>query len=648
MVKREQYTAVWDAGGWISTLLWYGARLMKDVIDGIEVIKGRLKALPSTPGVYRMLGQDGAVLYVGKAKNIGRRVTSYTQPERMVTRIRKMVFETRDLVVVETRTEAEALLLEANLIKSLKPKYNILFRDDASYVSVVITGDETPLIRAHRGAKRKGDDYFGPYPSAQAVYQTLDLMERAFRLRTCSDGVFYHRTRPCLKYDIKRCSGPCVGRIPAADYAQTVNDAKKFLRGERGVVLEALQAQMQAASARMDFEAAAGFRDRIKALSAVSGASSAVTHALADADVFALVVVHGKVAVQGFFYRNGAHVGNQTYFPRMAEDEVAEPSEVMRLFIAQHYAGRAVPPRVCVNVAPADADMLEEALGLSVGRKVAIEVPQRGDKAAIVAQAEHNAKQALARKVSEGANWSAQMAELGAMIGYDLSGEDVTVECYDISNISGKFPVASCVVAGRDGMLKQRYRRYNVKSKDTPDDFGMLREVLGRRVKRGLQEGLPDVFLIDGGKGQLNVLVDVIRDAGLLGAEHCPALCSIAKGEERDKGLEVIWHAVADNDGEVTLRTLPVAFNSPLKFVLQQIRDEAHRFAITFHRAKRSKGQTRSKLDAIGGIGPKRKKALLLHFGSPAAVEGASVADLCRVEGVSEALAQAIYDALHG
>lgn len=611
------------------------------VTDGLDVLKGRLKTLPTTPGVYRMLGAKGDVLYVGKARNLKNRVTSYTQPERLGGRIRKMVFETRDLIVVETRTEAEALLLEANLIKSLKPRYNIIFRDDASYVSVLITDEETPMVKSHRGARRAKGDYFGPYPNALAVYQTLDLMERAFKLRTCADTVFRHRTRPCLKYDIKRCSAPCVGKISVADYLRTVGEAKRFLKGERKGVLEELQRAMQVYSDAMDFENAAAMRDRIKALSAVGEASSTITHGLAEADVFALVHEGGKLAIQAFYYRNGQHVGNQTYFPRTGEGEEGL-EEALRVFLALHYTQRIPPAHIYCNVLPAETETLAEALGLAVGRKIRIETPHRGDKHEIVERAAENALSALRRKHAETEDWRLHMAEFGAVLQAHAMPE--SVECFDISNISGRFPVASCVVAGPEGLMKNRYRRYRVKTKDTPDDYAMLREVLERRVARGMKEGgLPSVLMVDGGKGQLNVLVGVVREAGLWGRPECPLLVGIAKGEERDKGLETLFLARETEDG-IRWVELPIAHGSALIFMLQRIRDEAHRFAITFHRESRGKALAVSRLDGIPGIGAAKKKALLLHFGSVERVRGASVDELMRVEGIGEELAQLVFD----
>ncbi len=655
--------------------MWQFAGMTDGIADGIDVIKGRLKTISTSPGVYRMLNAKGDVLYVGKARNLKARLTSYTQPERMVVRIRKMVFETRDLVVVETPTETEALLLEANLIRSLKPKYNIIFRDDASYVSVVITDEETPLIRSHRGARKAKGDYFGPYPSASAVYQTLDLMERAFRLRTCPESIFRHRTRPCLKYDIKRCSGPCVGKIGHDDYKRTVKEARQFLRGERDVVLKELQAQMEEYSAQMEYERAGAARDRIKALSAVAGGGSSLSHALAEADVFAIVNEGSKLGVQAFYYRNGQHVGNQMYYPKyeLGEGESLDIGEALRVFLALHYTQRAAVGYVYLNVEPAEKDMLADALSVGAGRKVRLEVPSRGDKKDVVLQAEKNAVSALHRKTVENDGWAKQMEAFGDIL--ELDAPIGRLECYDISNISGRFPVASCVVAGPEGMLKQRYRRYHIKTKSTPDDYAMLREVLTRRVARGMKEmgfdgseepkspdneeaeateglrsvdeargGLPDVLLVDGGKGQLNVLVDVVRELGLLGQPECPALVGIAKGEERDKGLETIWKAGVDGDGNVRLRELPIRYGTDLIFMLQRVRDEAHRFAITFHRESRGKALSVSRLDGIPGVGATKKKALLLHFGSMEGVRGASVQDLAQVKGIGKELGQIIYD----
>jgi excinuclease ABC subunit C len=624
--------------------------------DGLHYLKAELTKLPTAPGVYRMLSDTGAVLYVGKARNIKARVTQYTRALGLPTRIRKMVFETRQLITVQTHTEAEALLLEANLIKSLKPKYNITLRDDSSYVSVVITGDETPLIRSHRGAQRaksKGDAYFGPYPSASSVYQTLDFMERVFKLRTCSDSTFAHRTRPCLKYDLKRCSAPCVNKISPATYAADVAAAKQFLRGERSAVLALLQAQMNTAAATMQYEAAAAARDRIKAISQLTEASGAVTHILPEGDVFALTTQGGKACVQAFYYRNGQHVGNHLFYPTYAAEQESD-AELLRVFLALHYAARPAPSRILCNLEPAESATLAEALTTISGKRVQLETPSRGEKAEIVQRALQNAQTALQRKLSESGNWQAQLAEFAKLLGI----ETITrLECTDISNISGKFAVASQVCAGPEGMEKQRYRKYKIETKDTPDDYTMLREVYTRRFARMAQEApedWPQVLLVDGGKGQLNVLVECAQAAGFWGSAAefggCPALVGVAKGEERDKGLETFWHAKPNTDLQPSTinHQLPIGYNSPLIFVLQKVRDEAHRFAIAFHRNRRATALSASRLDDIPGVGPTKKKALLQHFGSVAAVRGASLSQLEDVPGLGKNLARVVFDYFQG
>lgn len=625
-------------------------------MSGAALIAQYVKTLSTAPGVYRMLGKDGSVLYVGKARNLKARVVAYTKPAECSTRIQKMIFETHDMVVVETRTEVEALLLEANLIKSLKPKYNIIFRDDASYIRVVITHEDTPLIRSHRGSTKAPGQYFGPYPSATAVYATLDLMERAFRLRTCPASMFAHRTRPCLKYDIKRCSAPCVKKISPDAYLRTVEEAARFLHGDRTAVLGSLQRQMEEASARMAYEDAAAIRDRIKALSAVGGKDSTLTHALPDADVFALVTEGGKTAIQAFFYRDGQHSGNHVFYPPTQTE--AEEAELFRLFLAQHYANRPAPALVCTNISPTDAPLLAEALSTSAGKKVRVETPQRGDKATIMAQAIHNATMALRRKVTETTGWRSQMEAFLSLLNLPIGQTDpaasprALVECYDISNISGRFPVASCVVAGPEGMLKARYKRYTIRTKTTPDDYAMMHEVLTRRIVRGMKDGglasgaLPAVVLVDGGKGQLNVLVRVVQEQGLWGTPACPALVGIAKGEERDKGLETLFRATPGPHGVPVWATLPIPHNSALIFVLQNIRDEAHRFAITFHRETRAKALEVSRLNAIPGIGAAKKKALLLHFGSVEGIRNASPEALAAAPGIGPRLAHIIHHAL--
>lgn len=604
--------------------------------DGITILKAKLKTLPTGPGVYRMLNEAGEVLYVGKAKNLKHRLTNYTQPERLSTRIRKMVFETRELLIVETHTEAEALLLEANLIKSLKPKYNVIFRDDASYISVVITQEETPMIRHHRGAKQQKGEYFGPYPSADAVYRTLDLMERAFRLRTCKASVFKHRTRPCLKYDIKRCSAPCVGKISPENYAELVQEAKLFLRGKGDQVHKMIAARMETASEKMDYETAAVERDRLQALATVTNNRTALTHALPNADVFGLYVQGGKACIQAFYYRNGQHVGNANYFPRGVEE--LDEGEIFRLFLSLHYTNRQPQTVVVTSHAVAESETVLEALSQTAQSKVMLMTPQRGEKRKIMQQAQKNAEATLKRQLAESSQWGEQLQGFGKLL--NLTGAIQRIEAFDISNISGKQAVASLVVAGPEGMEKNQYRKFSMMVKDTPDDYAMMKEALTRRYTRLIKENssLPEVILVDGGVGHLNVLVEVAAELGLTDLPNPPALTAIAKGEERDKGLEKIFQW---REGEIN--QLAVPHHTPLIFLLQRVRDEAHRFAIGFHRQKRSKNLTSSVLDSIPGIGGKRKKALLLHFGSVDGVKQAAVEDLARVDGINTQLAEDIY-----
>ncbi len=609
---------------------------MEKIADGIKLLKNRLKTLPSSPGVYRMLDESGNVLYVGKAKNLKNRLSSYTVEGNLSTRIRRMVFLTRDLVLVQTKTEAEALLLEANLIKSLKPKYNILFRDDSSYPSILITDEDTPRLMHHRGAKRKKGSYFGPYPNPSSMYQTLDMMERVFLLRTCSDSVFKNRTRPCLKYDVKRCSAPCVHFIPADDYQKLVEEAKDFLKGKGQKVHKTIQKRMEKFSQNHEYEKAARERDRLQALSKVLSNQKIATYALDDADVFGLYATGGKVAVQVFYYRNGQHIGNQLFYPKNTHE--LDEGEILRQFITQHYNNRQVPKLVVTSHKAAEADILAEALSVTAGKKITLRHPKQGDVVAIVKQAVNNAKESLQRKQAQSQNWEQQMAAFGDILGLDEPPK--RVEAFDISNISGRQPVASMVVAGEDEMLKSQYRKFAIKGKDTPDDYAMMAEALTRRYKKARAENnLPDVVLIDGGMGHLNTAIKVFKELGMNTTGH-PTVCAIAKGPERDKGLEKIWKA-----GES--EPLPIPHNTPLIFLLQRIRDEAHRFAIGYHRQKRSKSLTQSTLDDVPGIGGKRKKALLLHFGSAVQVKDATVEELQRVEGISRYIAQKIYDWFH-
>ena len=606
-------------------------------MDGINAIKDRLKGLPTTPGVYRMLDEGGRVLYVGKAKNLKHRVTSYTKPERMSTRIRRMVFETRDLVIVQVSTEAEALLLEAELIKNLKPYYNIRLRDDKSFPGILLSHHDSPRIKMHRGPIPTGAQYFGPYADATAVHKTIDTLERVFKLRTCSDGFFKARTRPCLKYHIKRCSAPCVGRIGVKDYARTVEQASQFLKGKGEAVLTKIRIQMEAASQALDFETAAVERDRLKALSAMLTNQKAAAKGLDEADVFALYHSGGQVAVQLFMFRGGTHTGNTVLFPRGLD--LTDEAEAMRIFLALHYTNRKPPRSVLVNIAPAELGTLTEALSQSACRKVTIETPSRGEKHTLVEQVLKNAQGALNRKVESGKSQVKLLADFAEVLGYER--EIRRIEAFDISNIQGRHPVASMVVADDEGMRKSDYRKFAIKGKNTPDDYTMMREALTRRYTRLKEQGAeadwPDVIMVDGGQGHLGVLVDVFADLGIDG----PVLTAIAKGPERDKGLERIFLVGREEP-------LDIPFNTPLIFLLQRIRDEAHRFAIGYHRQTRSKALVKSALDDITGIGPKRKKALLLHFGAVENIKNATIEDLLKVDGLNRKTAEQIYHYFNG
>jgi excinuclease ABC subunit C len=606
-------------------------------MDGITVIESKLKGMPTTPGVYRMLAEDGRVLYVGKAKNLRHRVTSYTKPERMSTRIRRMVFETRDMVIVQVATEAEALLLEAQLIKSLKPYYNIRLRDDKSFPGILLSAHESPRLKMHRGPIPDKAQYFGPYADATAVHKTIDVLERVFRLRTCSDGFFAARTRPCLKYHIKRCSAPCTGRIGHKEYARTVEEAAQFLKGKGAAVLGTIRVRMEEASQDLDFEAAAVERDKLKALSALLTNQQAMASGLDEADVFALYHSGGQVAVQLFMFRGGAHTGNTAFFPQGLDMD--DTAEAMRIFIALHYASRKPPKLVLVNVTPADKGALEEALTHAAGRKVRIETPSRGEKLTLVQQGLKNAQGALNRKLEGSATQGKLLADFATLLGYER--EIRRIEAFDISNIQGRHPVASMVVADGEGMKKSDYRKFAIKGKDTPDDYAMMREALTRRYTRLKEQGAeadwPDVVMVDGGIGHLNVLVEVFDDLAVDG----PVLTAIAKGPERDKGLERIFLVGREDP-------LDIPFNTPLIFLLQRIRDEAHRFAIGYHRQTRSKALVRSALDDITGIGPKRKKALLLHFGAVDNIKNATVEDLLKVDGFNRKTAEQVYHYFNG
>ena len=610
-------------------------------VTGYRVIQNFLKTLDASPGVYRMLDAKGAVLYVGKARNLKARVTSYSRPTGHSPRIERMIRETASMMVLTTRTETEALLLEQNLIKQLKPRYNVLLRDDKSFPNILISREHAfPQIKKHRGAKREKGDYFGPFASAGAVNRTLNQLQKVFLLRNCSDATFESRTRPCLLYQIKRCSAPCVGYVTEAEYGVTVADAERFLRGRTTKVQEKLATEMQAASDAMEFERAAALRDRLKALTFVQGSQAVNPAGVAEADVIGLHMEGGQACVQVFFIRANQNWGNRDYYPRTGAG--ADATEVMQAFIGQFYDDKEPPRQLLLSDAIEDADLMAEALSEKAGRKVEILVPQRGEKKELVAGALRNARESLARKMSETATQTKLLTGLAEA--FDLDGPPQRIEVYDNSHIQGTSAVGGMIVAGPDGFLKSQYRKFNIKDAELSpgDDFGMMREVLTRRFKRLLKEdpdrqsgSWPDLLLIDGGSGQVSAVHEVLSE---LGVEDVP-MVGVAKGVDRDAGKEEFHR----HEG----RPFALRRGDPVLYFIQRMRDEAHRFAIGAHRAKRSKAVGATPLDDVPGVGATRKRALLAHFGSAKAVSRAGLDDLKAVDGISAALAQTIYDFFH-
>lgn len=609
-------------------------------VTGYACIQGYLRTLSGAPGVYRMLDAQARVLYVGKARNLKARVSNYARPGHS-PRIERMIRETASMMFLTTRTETEALLLEQNLIKQLKPKYNVLLRDDKSFPNILVAKDHPfAQIKKHRGAKKEKGTYFGPFASAGAVNRTLNQLQKAFLLRNCTDAVFDSRTRPCLLYQIKRCSGPCVGLISEADYAAAVKDAERFLSGRSTRVQEELADQMMAASQAMEFERAAALRDRIRALTTVQGTQGINPRGVAEADVVALHLENGQACVQVFFIRANQNWGNRDFYPRVGEDVSA--AEVMEAFLGQFYDNKEPPRQLILSDAIENADLMTEALSEKAGRKVELLVPQRGEKAELVSGALRNARESLARRMSE----SATQAKLlrGLAEAFDLDGPPKRIEVYDNSHIQGTNAVGGMIVAGPEGLMKNQYRKFNIRGDDlTPgDDFGMMKEVLTRRFTRLLKEdpdrdkGLwPDLLLIDGGAGQVSAVQEIMVAHGV---EDIP-MVGVAKGIDRDHGKEE-FHRTGQ-------RPFALKRNDPVLYFIQRLRDEAHRFAIGTHRAKRAKAVSATPLDDIPGVGAARKRALLAHFGSAKAVSRADLADLTAVEGVSEGLAQKIYDFFH-
>ena len=612
-----------------------------DFDTGIAAIRNVLKTLPLKPGVYRMHDARGEILYVGKARALKNRVGNYVQIDRLPNRLRRMVALTRSMTIVTTNSEAEALLLEAQLIKRYRPAYNVLLRDDKSFPFILLRADQKfPRIQKHRGARRHKGQYYGPFASAGSVNQTLNALQKLFLLRSCTDSFFNNRDRPCLLYQIKRCSAPCVGRIDDASYDSLVADAKSFLDGKSSAVQAKLAKEMESAAEALDFERAAMVRDRLRALTFIQGSQAINAEGVGDADIFALAHRNGVMGIQAFFIRGGQNWGHRSFFPshvaEMTEDEV------FTSFLAQFYED--VPPAkyILLDRELTEADLLAEALSERAERKIEISMPQRGDRVRLVKQATRNAEEALDRRLAESTTQGKLLQEVADL--FELSEPPRRIEVYDNSHIQGTNALGAMIVAGPEGFIKGQYRKFNIKNPDTApgDDFAMMREVMARRFGRLMEDkeperdaNWPDLVLIDGGKGQMSSVMQIVRE---LGVEDV-AFIGVSKGPDRHAGRETFHFS----DGREF--TLPV--NAPVMFYLQRLRDEAHRFAIGAHRAKRSKAITVSPLDEVPGIGPSRKKALLMHFGTARAVRNASLEDLQKAPGVSAAVAQTVYDYYH-
>lgn len=609
---------------------------------GIDTIKSHVKTAPTAAGVYRMLDRHGDVLYVGKAKSIKKRIVAYTQPKRLPNRLQRMVAATETMVFVTTRTEAEALLLEASLIKRFKPPFNVLLKDDKSFPYIMLREDhEWAQIAKHRGARKHKGQYYGPFASVSAVNRTLNTLQKIFQLRSCTDSTLETRTRACLLYQIKRCSGPCVGHVSKGEYNDMVSETRAFLEGRTSGIQKKLAAAMQEASDALEFEVAAIFRDRLNALTHIQSHQSMVNAMVDEADVIAAAEVGGQVGIQVFFFRAGQNWGHRAYFPK--HDKTDTLPEVLGAFIGQFYDNKPAPKLVLLSHAVPEQELLMTALSDRMGRKVSLTVPERGKKADVVREAERNAKEALERRLAE----SASQARLldGVAEKFGMAEPPKRIEVYDNSHIQGTNAVGGMIVAGPEGFMKNAYRKFNIKSEDVApgDDFGMMKEVLERRFKRLLKEDAdrerghwPDVLLIDGGKGQLSSVMDILEDLGVSGV----TVVAISKGPDRNAGREQFHIRGRES--------FMLAHTDPVLYYLQRLRDEAHRFAIGTHRSKRSGDIKKSPLDGVSGIGPKRKKALLHHFGSAKAVADADVRDLEGVEGISRAMAQHIYDHFHG
>ncbi len=617
-------------------------------LNGAALIAAKVKLLPDSPGVYRMYDAEGNVLYVGKARSLKKRVASYTKFGGHTNRIARMIASTTAMEFISTATETDALLLEANLIKRLKPRYNVLMRDDKSFAYLLLTGDHPfPQVVKHRGARNRPGDYFGPFANTGAVNGTLNALQRAFLLRSCSDNVFENRTRPCLLFQIKRCSAPCTGEIDQPGYAMLVDEARDFLKGRSRRTQQELVRQMEQASAELDFERAVIYRDRIRALTQIQSHQGINPVTVVEADVFATWQEGGQTCIQVFFFRAGQNWGNRAYFPR--HDKELEAPEVLEAFLAQFYEDRLPPRVVLISHDMPERLLLAEALSVRLGRRVVVGVPYRGEKKELVDHAMLNAREALGRRLAESASQMTLLQGVADVFGLDAPPE--RIEVYDNSHIQGSHAVGGMIVAGPEGFMKGQYRKFNIKSEGLPqtgeqggDDLAMMHEMLTRRFSRllkekaepGVQAQWPNLILIDGGESQTRVAREVLTELGITEVK----VVGVAKGPERDAGRERFFMA-----GKTPFMLEP---RNPVLYYLQRLRDEAHRFAIGTHRARRSKAIGVNPLDDVPGVGPGRKRALLQHFGSARAVARAGLTDLLAVEGISERIAQTVYDHFHG
>jgi excinuclease ABC subunit C len=631
---------------------WSESPMPETGMTGAELIGEFVKHLPLSPGVYRMLDGEGEVLYVGKARSLKKRVSNYAQGRGHSNRIARMIRETANMEFVITKTETEALLLEANLIKRLRPRFNVLLRDDKSFPYILLSGEHrAPAIMKHRGARMRKGDYFGPFASATAVGQTINSLQRAFLIRTCTDSVFESRTRPCLLHQIKRCAGPCTHEVSDQDYLELVTEARDFLSGKSQAVKATIASQMNSAAEKLDFERAAVYRDRLAALSHVQSHQGINVAAVEEADVFAIYHDGGLSCIQVFFYRTGQNWGNRAYFPKA--DPALSGAEVLNAFLAQFYDDKPCPHQILLSESVEEQDLLSDALTERAGYRVHIHAPQRGDKREVVDHALNNAREAHGRKLAETASQTRLLSGLAET--FSLTYTPARIEIYDNSHIMGTNAVGGMVVAGPDGFVKSQYRKFNIKSEElTPgDDFGMMREVMTRRFSRLLKEegkpdrsvpatedapfpAWPDVILIDGGQGQMTAVRGILDE---LGIADCVTAIGVAKGQDREAGRERFFVT-----GKSSF-TLPP--RDPVLYFIQRLRDEAHRFAIGSHRARRKKEMVSNPLDEVSGIGPSRKRALLQHFGTAKAVSRAGVTDLMTVQGISETVARMIYAHFH-